>query len=64
MSIQTQPLNEITQQAINVLSKEIGIANTIRFLNQFSSGYGNYTKERMELFKDLTLEEIFERVQK
>jgi hypothetical protein len=63
MSGQTKSLSEITQQAIEVLSKEIGIANTVRFLNQFSTGYGNYTEERESLFKDLTLDEILKRMQ-
>lgn len=63
MSGQTKSLSEITQQAIEVLSKEIGIANTVRFLNQFSTGYGNYTEERESLFKDLTLDEILKCIQ-
>jgi len=58
MITQTKNLNEITQQAIEVLFKEVGVANTIRFLNQFSTGYGNYTEERENLFEDLTLNEI------
>ena len=63
MSSQTKSLSEITQQAIQVLSKEIGIASTVRFLNQFSTGYGNYTEERESLFKDLTLDEMLKRMQ-
>ncbi len=63
MSGQTKSLSQITQQAIEILSKEIGIAGTVRFLNQFSTGYGNYTKEREGLFKDLMLDEILERMQ-
>lgn len=62
MSSQTKSLSEITQQAIEILSKEIGIVNTVRFLNQYSTGYGNYTEERENLFKDLTLDEILERM--
>jgi hypothetical protein len=58
MITQTKNLSEITQQAIDVLFKEVGVANTIRFLNQFSTGYGNYTEERENLFEDLTLNEI------
>ena len=58
MITETQPLNQITQQAIELLSKEIGIANTIRFLGQFSTGSGNYTKERDAMFIDLTLDDI------
>ena len=58
MITQTKNLSEITQQAIDVLFKEVGVANTIRFLNQFSTGYDNYTEERENLFEDLTLNEI------
>lgn len=53
-----RPLTEITTKAIQVLYKEIGIVNTVRFLNQFTVGYGDYTKEREQLFDHLTLEEI------
>jgi hypothetical protein len=58
MNVQTKPLSEITQQAIDLLFKEMGIVNTIRFLNQFTTGYGDYTQEREALFKDLTLDEL------
>ena len=64
MSIQPKPLSEVTQQAIDLLFKEIGIVNTVRFLNQFTTGYGNYTEEREALFKDLTLDEIVVAVRK
>lgn len=57
MTIQTKPLSEITQQAIELLSKELGIVATVRFLGQFTAGYGNYTEEREALFKDLTLDQ-------
>lgn len=30
---------------------EIGVANTVRFINQFSTGYGNYTEERENLLR-------------
>jgi len=58
MNVQTEPLSDITQRAIDLLLKEIGIVNTVRFLNQFTTGYGDYTQERDALLKDLTLDEI------
>jgi hypothetical protein len=58
MNGQTKSLSEITQHAIALLVKEMGIVDTVHFLNQFTTGYGDYTKEREELFKDLTLDEI------
>lgn len=58
MNIQTKPLSEITQEAVDLLFKEIGIVSTVRFLNQFTIGYGNYTEEREALFKGITLEQV------
>ncbi len=62
--MQPKSLNQITQEAIALLTKEIGIANTLRFLNQFSTGYGNYTEEREAQFNDLTLAEILQQMPK
>lgn len=62
MNVPTKPLNDITQQALALLTKELGIADTVRFLNQFSAGYGDYTKERDTLFADLTLDEVLEAI--
>jgi hypothetical protein len=58
MNIQTKPLNDITKEAIIALNDALGITNTLRFLNQFTTGFGNYTEERDKLFKDLSLDDI------
>ena len=64
MTMQAKPLSEITHRAIDLLAKEIGIVDTVRFLNQFATGYGNYTEGREALFKDLTLDEILATMKK
>ncbi len=64
MIIQAKPLSEITRNAIDLLSKEMGIVDTVRFLNQFTTGYGNYTDERETLFKDMTLDDILAAIKK
>lgn len=58
MNIQTKPLNDITKEALIALNDAIGITNTLRFLNQFTTGFGNYTEEKDRLFKDLSLGDI------
>ena len=58
MMLETKPLNQITHEAIQVLYQEIGVVNTVRFLNQFTLGYSDYTAERDALFADLTLDDI------
>ena len=58
MIVSTKPLAEVTHEAIGILLREIGIVDTVRFLNQFTGGFGNYTEEREQLFSELTLDEI------
>jgi hypothetical protein len=52
------PLAEVTRRAIEVLARELGPADAVRFINQFSVGSGDYTAERAGLFGHLTLGEI------
>ena len=58
----TKPLTEVTTEAIALLLREIGVVNTVRFLNQYSTGYGNYVTERDRLFGHLTLDEIIREI--
>ena len=58
MVVQTRPLAEVTQTAIRVLCREIGLVDTMRFVGQFTVGYGDYTAERDELFGDMTLDDM------
>ncbi len=58
MTVEVKPLAEITHEAITVLCKHIGVANTMRFINQFTTGYGNYTEERKDIFAKMSLEDI------
>lgn len=62
MTTQIKPLTEITHEAIQVLCKEIGVVNTVRFINQFTTGHGNYTEERESLFGNLTLHEAISEI--
>lgn len=58
MIAEVKPLAEVTQDALRILYRELGVVDTVRFLMQFSKGYGNYTEERDELFAGETLEAL------
>ena len=58
MSAAIQPLTEVSQRAKNVLIQELGVIDAMRFLNQFQVGSGNYTVERVQLFKEDTVKSI------
>ena len=62
MSAETKPLAEITQDAIRILFRGIGVVNTVRFINQYTMGYGNYTEERRELFADQNLDDLINEI--
>lgn len=58
MSTEIRPLSEINQQATSILAREMGIADALRFLSQFSNGSGDYTAEREKWLGSLSLEQI------
>jgi hypothetical protein len=62
MMLDTKPLAEITEDALRLLYKELGVVNTMRFINQFTTGYGDYTEERKQLFANMTLEELISEI--
>ncbi len=62
MTTHLQPISEVTQRATNALIREIGVVDTIRFLNQFRAGAGNYTIERDQLFKGMSVQDIIREI--
>ena len=63
MTIETKPLAQVTQEAIRILVKELGPVDAVRFVNQFTMGYGNYTEERRQLFAGMTLDDIVSEIE-
>ena len=64
MTTDIKPLVEINQQAINLLYHELGVIDAVRFIKQFTAGFGNYTQERDMLFGSKTLDEIVNEIEK
>ncbi len=58
-----RPLIEVNQEAIHLLYRELGVVDAIRFLRQFTQGYGNYTQEREDMFADKSLEDIIDEIE-
>lgn len=46
MSAQSMTLEEIRQVGLEALVRELGPVGTVRFLQQFETGRGDYTVER------------------
>jgi hypothetical protein len=64
MIVKHKPLAEISQRAIEVLCRELGTVDAVRFINQFTTGHGDYASERDTLFAGETLDEIIADIKK
>jgi hypothetical protein len=64
MITDVRPLIEVNQQAIHLLYKELGVVDAVRFLKQFTQGYGNYTQEREVIFANKSLDDIVNEIEK
>lgn len=51
-------LTEIRQQGYQALINALGVAETLRFLQQLEVGYGDYTKERHQWLNQLTIDDF------
>ncbi len=54
---------EIKMKGLNVLFKELGEADAIRFLSQITYEKRDYLKLQEKLFKGMTVEDIYKRSQ-
>lgn len=63
------PIHEMTDQefqrhALSILQRELGASGFARFLRLYRSGHGDYTRERDQLLKGVTIDEIVEQVRR
>jgi hypothetical protein len=61
---ETMTDEQFQRHALEVLRRELGADGLARFLRLDLSGRGDYTKERMEWQKDLTIEEIIDSIKR
>jgi hypothetical protein len=59
----TTTLNELNRKAHEILSRELGPTDYIRFFQQYEKGTGDYTRDRWQWLGDVTLEQIAGEVQ-
>ena len=58
MSTDLLTIAEVTHRGKNALINELGIVDTIWFLNQFRSSNRDYTKDRIDLFRKDTVKSL------
>lgn len=57
MSAITNPA-ELRRRGVEVLVRELGYANAMRFLLQYESGQGDYTHDRQQILRSWTSAEL------
>ncbi len=58
MAVTVKELENIRREGLKALKERLGIDGTIKFIQLYSDGKGDYTKERTELLKGLTIEDF------
>ena len=56
MSVQTLELATVRSRGMKALARELGPAGMVQFMQQFRSGYGDYTKERHKILGKVTVD--------
>jgi hypothetical protein len=58
MSAVIRPIADIDRRGREILTRDLGIVDTLRFLGQFRAGSGDYTAERGTWLDDLSLDTV------
>jgi hypothetical protein len=62
-SIETMSDEQFECHALEILGRELGADGLARFLRLHGSGAGDYTKDRMQWQKDLTIQEVLDSIE-
>jgi hypothetical protein len=63
MNVKMMTLNEIRYIGLEALSRELGPVGLIRFLQQFETGRGDYTRERHAWLDQIEIKDIVQGIQ-
>lgn len=62
-SIETMTDEQFERHALEVLGRELGVDGLARFLRLHRSGDGDYTRDRRQWQRDLTIQEVLASVE-
>jgi hypothetical protein len=58
MNVQTMTPQQIRTAGLAALTRELGLAGMIRFMEQFETGKGDYSKDRHQWLDEYTVDDI------
>jgi len=62
LNIQAMTPQQIREAGLEVLSRELGVAGMIRFMQQFEMGKGDYSKDRHQWLDQYSVDDIAQMV--
>ena len=62
MNIRTMTLEQIRLAGLEALARELGSVGMVRFLQQFETGQGDYSKERHDRLDKLDVQTLAGRI--
>ena len=64
MNIESMTLDQIRKEGLRALERHLGPDGMIRFLQQFETGRGDYTKERQKWLKETSVETLAKEIER
>ena len=58
MAVTIRKLERIRRDGLKALKEKLGVEGMINFIQMYSDGKGDYTKERRKILKDLNKEDL------
>ena len=62
MNGQTMSLEQIRIAGMEALARELGMVGMVRFLQQFETGHGDYSKDRQKWLDEQDIDTILKRI--
>jgi hypothetical protein len=62
MNAQSMSLEQIRIAGMEALMRELGLVGMVRFMQQFETGYGDYSKDRHQWLDNQDMETILKRI--
>jgi hypothetical protein len=63
MNAQMMSLEQIRIAGMEALARELGIVGMVRFMQQFETGHGDYSKDRHKWLDDQDMDTVVRRIQ-
>jgi hypothetical protein len=62
VSTQTLDPCKVKKRGMEALTRELGASGMVQFMQQFSSGHGDYSKDRRKILDGLSVDDVWSEI--